>query len=85
VDRLSAYPFYFAALGEMESRSGNKEMARVHFGQALGLARNGMERRFYAARLAACDAGEVGVRGLEAMWDRALAGYEKLAGDRAGI
>jgi len=85
VDRLSAYPFYFAALGEMESRSGNKEMARVHFGQALGLARNGMERRRYAARLPACDAGEVGVRGLEAMWDRALAGYEKLAGDRAGI
>jgi RNA polymerase sigma factor (sigma-70 family) len=54
-DRLAAYPFYFAALGELELRGGNHEVARSHFQAALGLARNPMERRFLERRVGACD------------------------------
>ncbi len=54
-DRLAAYPFYPAALGELELRSGNSERARGHFQEALKRARNAMERRFFQQRLAACD------------------------------
>jgi predicted RNA polymerase sigma factor len=55
--RLARYPFYHAALGEFELRSGNSQDARAHFGAALALARNPMERRFLAQRVEAC--GEV--------------------------
>jgi RNA polymerase sigma-70 factor (ECF subfamily) len=55
-DRLSSYPFYPAALGELELRRGNRENARTHFAAAVGLARNAMERRFLERRLHACDA-----------------------------
>jgi RNA polymerase sigma-70 factor (ECF subfamily) len=53
-DRLSTYPFYPAALGELELRQGNCNLARVHFREALSLGRNPMERRFLKQRLAAC-------------------------------
>lgn len=56
-DRLAAYPFYAAALGEFELRSGNRAGARGHFHAALALARNPMERRFYEQRIRACDGG----------------------------
>ena len=55
-ERLSAYPFYFAALGELELRRGSARVASGHFNAALALARNGLERRFLSARLAACQA-----------------------------
>jgi len=54
-DRLASYPFYHAALGEFELRSGRHEIAREHFRVALGLARNPMERRFFEQRIGACD------------------------------
>jgi predicted RNA polymerase sigma factor len=54
-DRLASYPFYHAALGEFEFRSGRYEIAREHFRQALALARNPMERRFLDDRMAACE------------------------------
>jgi len=54
-DRLAEYPFYFAALGDMELRSGRLENAREHFRQALALARNPMECRFLEDRVAACE------------------------------
>jgi RNA polymerase sigma-70 factor (ECF subfamily) len=54
-DRLAAYPFYPAALGELELRRGNGESARVHFHAALARARNATERRFFQQRLSACD------------------------------
>jgi len=54
-DRLSAYPFYAAALGELELRSGREDAAREHFRTAQGLARNPMERRFLDRRMEACD------------------------------
>lgn len=54
-DRLAGYPFYPAALGELELRRGNGERAHTHFQEALKRARNPMERRFFQQRLAACD------------------------------
>jgi len=50
-ERLASYPFYEAALGEMELRRGNRAAADEHFRRALGLARNEMERRFLSSRL----------------------------------
>jgi RNA polymerase sigma factor (sigma-70 family) len=58
-DRLAGYPFYFAALGEFELRSGNHEAASRHFGAALAVARSGMERRFLAGRIGACGISDV--------------------------
>lgn len=54
VERFDAYPFYAAALGELESRSGRHELARHHFESALKLARNETERRFFNSRIEAC-------------------------------
>ncbi len=54
-DRLAGYPFYFAALGELELRCDRHEVAREHFHAALTLARNGMERHFLQMRVRACD------------------------------
>lgn len=53
-DRLSGYPFYRAALGELELRRGNREAARAHLQAALDLARNDVERRFLDKRLQGC-------------------------------
>lgn len=52
VERLSSYPFYPAALAELELRLGEHETARAHFQRALALARNAAERRFLEKRLA---------------------------------
>jgi len=51
--RLATYPFYHAALGELELRRGRSEAAREHFQAALGLARNSMERQFLEQRMEA--------------------------------
>jgi predicted RNA polymerase sigma factor len=56
-NRLSAYPFYHAALGELESRRGKYHLARVHFAAALSFARNSLERRFLEERVDACEDG----------------------------
>ncbi len=58
--RLSSYPFYPAAVGELELRRGHPERARTHFQTALGLARNAMERRFLEQRLRCCDERRTG-------------------------
>jgi RNA polymerase sigma factor (sigma-70 family) len=55
-DRLEAYPFYAAALGELELRSGRNAVARDHFRAAVALARSPMERRFLEQRLGMCGA-----------------------------
>ena len=52
-DRLESYPFFHAALGEMEHRLGHADLAREHFGRALGLARSEAERRFLERRVRA--------------------------------
>ena len=54
-ERLANYPFYHAALGELEIGSGRLEDAREHFGVALRLARNPMERSFFEQRIGACE------------------------------
>jgi RNA polymerase sigma-70 factor (ECF subfamily) len=56
IDRLAAYPFYFAALGELELRLRRYESAQEHFLAALTLSRNPMERRFISQKAAACKA-----------------------------
>jgi RNA polymerase sigma factor (sigma-70 family) len=53
-ERLTAYPFYPAALAELEMRRGNHAAARAQFAAALGLVRNPTERRFLERRLASC-------------------------------
>ena len=53
-DRLAAYPFYPAALGELELQTGQHAAAREHFQAALALSRSPMERRFINQRLRAC-------------------------------
>jgi RNA polymerase sigma factor (sigma-70 family) len=53
-ERLADYPFYHAALGELELRSGQHDAARDHFRAALTLARNPMEHRFLEERVTAC-------------------------------
>jgi RNA polymerase sigma factor (sigma-70 family) len=54
LERLANYPFYHAALGELELRSRKNEAAREHFAAALKLARNAMERSFFEQRIGAC-------------------------------
>jgi RNA polymerase sigma-70 factor (ECF subfamily) len=54
VSLLSSYPFYPAALGELELRLGKAAVAEEHFKAALRLARNESERRFLDERVAAC-------------------------------
>jgi RNA polymerase sigma factor (sigma-70 family) len=56
--RLATYPFYLAALGELELRLGRKDGAREHFRAALALARSPMERRFLAQRVDDCGPDE---------------------------
>ena len=54
-DRLNSYPFYPAAMGELELRRGNRDAAREHFSAALALARNPMERRSLEKRMRTCE------------------------------
>jgi RNA polymerase sigma-70 factor (ECF subfamily) len=61
LDRLASYPFYPAALGELELRCGRPDAAGAHFHMAVELARNPMERRFFAQRLDACAAASARV------------------------
>jgi predicted RNA polymerase sigma factor len=56
-DRLDRYPFYPAALGELELRRGRRVDARAHFERAAALARNPAERRFLERRALACVEG----------------------------
>jgi RNA polymerase sigma-70 factor (ECF subfamily) len=58
-ERLLRYPFYPAALGELELRRGNPEAATVQFRAALELARNEAERRFLEKRLRVVEAVHV--------------------------
>jgi len=55
LDRLVNYPFYFAALGEFEFRSGAYDISQQQFRKALALARNPMEREFLQKRIRACE------------------------------
>jgi RNA polymerase sigma factor (sigma-70 family) len=80
-DRLRAYPFYSAALGELELRCGRSETAREHFRAALTLARNPMEREFLERRLGACESGEVPRADYVPLRDRPPAAFACSQGD----
>lgn len=54
-ERLAAYPFYAAAMGEMELRCRRIEQALTHFCAARALARSDAERRFLDRRVAVCE------------------------------
>ena len=54
VERMAEYPFYHAALGELEHRCNRQEIARQHFRAALARARSPMELRFLQQRLDSC-------------------------------
>ena len=54
VERMADYPFYHAALGELEHRCNRQTLARRHFQDALACARNPMEQRFLQQRLNSC-------------------------------
>lgn len=56
-ERLAAYPFSSAALGELDLRLGRCESARGHFQTAAVQARNETERRFFQQRVARCGTG----------------------------
>jgi len=56
-ERLAEYPFYHAAMAELELKRGRGNDARAHYAAAIRLSRNPMERRFLERRVAACDAG----------------------------
>jgi RNA polymerase sigma-70 factor (ECF subfamily) len=49
--RLARYPFYRAAMGELELQRGDLDAARVHLEAALDVARNDAERAFLTRRL----------------------------------
>lgn len=53
-ERLSEYPFYTAAMGELELRRGDRAAAAAHFRSALAVARNAAERRHLEKRLQHC-------------------------------
>jgi RNA polymerase sigma factor (sigma-70 family) len=53
--RLRRYPFYPAAMGELELRRGNLSAAKRHFLSAAALARSRLERRFLERRARECD------------------------------
>jgi RNA polymerase sigma factor (sigma-70 family) len=54
-DRLLKYPFYAAAIGDLELLRGNHRAAREYFRQARSIARNPMERAFLDQRISACE------------------------------
>jgi len=56
-DRLERYPFYPAAIAELELRRGDTAAARRHFSSAAALARTPIERRFLEKRVRDCAAG----------------------------
>jgi RNA polymerase sigma-70 factor (ECF subfamily) len=49
-ERLQSYPFYAAALAELELRRGDREAAARHFRDAQRLARNELEKSFFSRR-----------------------------------
>jgi RNA polymerase sigma-70 factor (ECF subfamily) len=59
IERLAAYPFYSATLGELELRRGRHKIACEHFRAAVALGRNPMERRFLEERVSACERGDM--------------------------
>jgi RNA polymerase sigma-70 factor (ECF subfamily) len=54
VDRLAAYPFYQAAIAELELQAGRADIAKQHFLAAQQVARSDGERMYLAERIRLC-------------------------------
>jgi RNA polymerase sigma factor (sigma-70 family) len=52
--KLERYPFYFAALGDLECRRGNLIEAKTYFERALSFARSAAEVRFFTNKISKC-------------------------------
>ena len=75
-DRLAAYPFYSAALGDFEFRRGRHDAAIRYFRAAHTIARNPMERRFLIRRISACEQSDTVQAFYERFWDRQLTAFK---------
>ncbi len=53
-ERLDAYPFYWAALGDLALRAGDPARARAWSSRGLETARTELERETFLRRIAAC-------------------------------
>jgi RNA polymerase sigma-70 factor (ECF subfamily) len=79
-ERLAAYPFYPAALGELELGRGSTQIAQGHFEAAVALARSPMERRFFEQRINVCaDADSGRVVYYDEFWQRPLTAFKDYA------
>lgn len=56
-ERLDAYPFYWAALGDLALRAGERAKAAGWLGRGLGCARTDAERALFLRRIAECELG----------------------------
>jgi RNA polymerase sigma-70 factor (ECF subfamily) len=56
-ERLERYPFYWAALGDLALRGGDRPAARAWLLRGLETARTDNERAMFRRRIDACDAG----------------------------
>ena len=65
-ERLSDYPFYEAARGELLMRAGSPDRARTHFEAAIALARSPIERRFFEERARLCEIAATEAAGVTA-------------------
>ena len=55
-ERLDAYPFYWAALGDLARRQGEKAKAREWLARGLACARTDAERELFLRRIDECQA-----------------------------
>jgi RNA polymerase sigma-70 factor (ECF subfamily) len=55
--RLDAYPFYWAALGDLALRAGDTSTARTWLSRGLTTARTDAERDMFLRRLSDCAGG----------------------------
>jgi RNA polymerase sigma-70 factor (ECF subfamily) len=76
-DRLTNYPFHFAAIGELEFRLGRFQAARGHFTAALAVARNSAEREFLKRRINACRKPQGSEADAASFWESALVPLNK--------
>jgi predicted RNA polymerase sigma factor len=53
-ERLESYPFFWAALGDLALRAGQRSRARVWLERGATTARNEAERMVFQRRLAEC-------------------------------
>jgi len=84
-NRLAAYPFHSAAVGELELRRGRHDTAREHFRAALALARNPTGRRLLVRRLGASEPEGTQRAYYEQFWETHFEAEDRIWGVRAEL